>query len=172
MAGRGAKFQKYYENKIENMSITRSIETTLGTGHRLANHAVVPILPCKRENEVADSVGFSLSNMWEVLEQDRRSNSVASQEASDMGETTKIVPRTSEELKTEHHAVVQEHDEYGCNESQENDSVDVKIGCNVPEEKNNDATKLMLGVQQEEQFCDGRRAKGRGRPRYRGNLVH
>jgi len=179
MVGRGAKFQKYYENKMESMSITRSIETTLGTGHRLANHTVVPSLSCKkREIEVADRVGVSLSNMWEELERDRRSNSVASQEApispGDVGETTKIVPRTSEaeEQINEYHAVVQEHEEYGCDESQENESDDIKIGCIVPGEKNDDTTRLMLGVKKEQQSCEGRRSKGRGRPRYRGNLEH
>ena len=45
MAGRGSKFKKYYEDQKETMSITESIETTLGTGHRLANLAVAPILP-------------------------------------------------------------------------------------------------------------------------------
>lgn len=178
MAGRGAKFQKYYETKGENMSITHSIETTLGTGHRLANRAVVPILPSRQgENDGIDKVGFSLKNMWEELEQDRRSNSVVSQEAQfslgDSGETdeidTRILVGGSLEENVSDTLVEEQDDGNSYGESNESNSVDGKVGCNVFKEKNNDSARVMLGVKQEQKYYVGR--KGRGRPKYRGNLA-
>ena len=68
MAGRGFKFKKYYEDQKETMSITESIETTLRTGHRLANLAVAPILPFRlRELEQnAGRVDLSLGQIGET----------------------------------------------------------------------------------------------------------
>eukprot|EP00092_Neocalanus_flemingeri_P034309 GFUD01037312.1.p2 GENE.GFUD01037312.1~~GFUD01037312.1.p2 ORF type:complete len:192 (+),score=60.89 GFUD01037312.1:154-729(+) len=64
MAGRGAKFKKYYEQPATTSTITTNIVTLLGTGHRLANLAVAPILP-RRENVDKKVVG----SMWDDMEE-------------------------------------------------------------------------------------------------------
>ena len=57
---------------MSTMSITESIETTLGTGHRLANLAVAPILPFRLRELEQNAGRVDLSLMWDNIKQNRR----------------------------------------------------------------------------------------------------
>jgi len=74
-AGRGAKFKKYYEPSPVG-SITSNIVTHVGTGHRLANLAVAPILPPERRDRAG------LLSVGEFLAVERMRGEVRAVEAT------------------------------------------------------------------------------------------
>ena len=172
-AGRGAKFKKYYEQQPAMPSITSSIVTMLGTGHRLANSAVAPILPDKQREVVG--------NMWLQLEQGRRESGLSGlklegahgvkgvqsgggghwrrEERADSVETAGWEDASSNDSEPD---IMQEHDDYGCDASRDSNEDVVQ-----------DAIKRMTGVAQPvtEENVGKVLGRGRGRPRFRGSLA-
>ena len=171
-AGRGAKFKKYYEQQPLMPSITTSIVTMLGTGHRLANSAVAPILPDKQREVVG--------NMWLQLEQGRRESGLSGlqlegalggkgvhsgggghgrrEERADSVETA-----GSEDASNDSEPdIMQEHDDYGCDASRDSNEDIVQ-----------DAIKRMTGVAQPVTEVNVGKVlgRGRGRPRFRGSFA-
>jgi len=168
------------------MSITESIETTLGTGHRLANLAVAPILPFRLSEHEQNAGRVDLSFMWDNIEQDRRVSNTSAQESPAHADESERRPPSGnfyvQELvewsgcikgkildkcdssKNDDNALVLEHDEYGCDMSQE--SADAgKDGCNELN-KENEINRSLDGLKQQQV----KKGKGRGRPKYLGNL--
>jgi len=191
MAGRGAKFKKYYEKQEAPFSITASIESTLGTGHRLANLAVAPIMPSQQRGDLMNKM--NVRNMWQELEELdssssgensrlKPSNSVSnggdcfSVLEGNMffggkcspGQTKKLTKEKFDKMDLDQSIAdfVEEHDEYGCDVSNES------VGDESREMKNdinNELTVIMTGVKKEGRY-EEKKGRGRGRRRYCGNL--
>jgi len=171
-AGRGAKFKKYYEQQPAVPSITTSIVSMLGTGHRLSNSAVAPILPDKQREVVG--------NMWLKLEQGRRESLLSGYKMegahgeqgvySGVGGLGKREERAnsvetgeSEDASNDSEPdIMQEHDDYGCDASRDSNEDVIK-----------DALNRMTGVVQAVTVENVGKVlgRGRGRPRFRGSLA-
>ena len=144
-------------------SITSSIETMLGTGHRLANSAVAPSLPDKPRGVVGRVAG---GDMWQQLEQCKRRTgfelhpveieiiggggiSLQEKRNSTVNGSKIGVDGDSEISEAD---VVGEHDEYGCD---------------VSKDSNEGGGNTMIGVTQAKKMI----GRGRGRPRFRGSMA-